>query len=381
MMNDIQPFFTAIKRQGIDFFAGVPDSLLKDFCAYITDHTTADEHVITANEGNAVALAAGHFLGSGRYGLVYMQNSGIGNAINPLMSLTDPEVYSIPMLVIVGWRGEPGVKDEPQHVKQGRIMPSILKSLEIPWFEIDAKSSNIEDVIDDACSLMKDRSMPVVIMVRKGSFSTYPMRTLSEVDFVLSREDAICQIVDNLQPADLVVSTTGMASRELNEYRIKRGEGNGYDFLTVGSMGHTVSIAAGVARSQPKHQVICLDGDGSVIMHMGALAVTGQSGLSNLIHIVLNNGAHGSVGGQPTVGFKVDLPTIATSCGYEMVSSVSELNQITSELARLRQSDGPSFLEIKLNKNFRDNLSRPKTTPLQNRDAFMARLKLESEPV
>lgn len=373
-MLEPEQVFARIRGQGIGFFAGVPDSLLKDFCAYVTDHTADSEHVITANEGNAVALAAGHFLGSGEPALVYMQNSGIGNAVNPLLSLADPEVYAIPMLLMIGWRGEPGVKDEPQHVKQGRVMTGFLDALEIPTFELTADTPDAGAVIDAAGHRMRAASMPVALLVRKGAFDKYRLQKDVVTDYPLNREGAVQCVVDLLAPEDAVVSTTGKTSRELYEHRAARGDGHGNDFLTVGSMGHTAAIAMGVARSQPERKVICLDGDGSVIMHMGALATVAQSGLSNLIHVVVNNGAHDSVGGQPTVGFEIDLPGIARACGYREAVSVSATDDIRAHMARLREREGPVLLEIRANKGAREDLGRPTTTPLENRDAFMARL-------
>lgn len=365
--------YSAVRRQGIRFFVGVPDSLLKSFCAYITDHAL-ENHVIAANEGNAVALAAGHFLGTAEPALVYMQNSGVGNAVNPLLSLVDPEVYSVPMLLMIGWRGEPGVKDEPQHVKQGRVMTELLDAMEIRWFVLDAQTADPAAVIGEACAVMRDKQAPVALLVRKGAFEKYQLGKDTVTDYPLNREGAVKCIVDLLGDEDAVVSTTGMASRELYEYRAARGDDHGNDFLTVGSMGHTASIAMGLARARPERRVICLDGDGSVIMHMGALAIIGQSGLSNLVHVIINNGAHDSVGGQPTAGFGLNLVRVAKACGYTHVLSVSKPDEIRRAFARLAGGEGPALLEVRVNKGARDDLGRPQTTPVENRDAFMKRL-------
>lgn len=373
MLNP-ETIFELIRAQGVRFFAGVPDSLLKDFCAYVTDHAADEDHVITANEGNAVALAAGHFLGTGNPALVYMQNSGIGNAVNPLLSLADPEVYSIPMLLLIGWRGEPGVKDEPQHVKQGRVMTAMLDAMEIPRFVLDAQTAAPASVIGEACAVMREKMAPVALLVRKGVFEKYKLQKETATDYPLNREGAVKCIVDLLGEQDAVVSTTGMTSRELYEYRAARGDGHGSDFLTVGAMGHTASIAMGLARVRPERQVICLDGDGSVIMHMGALAVIGQSALSNFVHVVINNGAHDSVGGQPTAGFEINFVKIAESCGYERALSVSKPEEVRKAFAELAGGHGPALLEIRVNKGARADLGRPKTTPVENRDAFMGRL-------
>ena len=373
-MHHPDGIFAYIRGQGVRFFTGVPDSLLKDFCAYVTDNTAEEEHVITANEGNAVALAMGHYLGTGEPALVYMQNSGVGNTVNPLLSLADPEVYGIPMLLMIGWRGEPGVKDEPQHVKQGRVMTELLDAMEIPWFELSAETEDPGRMITEACRMMREKSMPVALLVRKGAFAKYKLQKEVETDFPMDREAAVKCVVDMLGQEDAVISTTGKTSRELYEYRDERGEGHGNDFLTVGGMGHTASIAMGVARGQPKRRVVCLDGDGSVIMHMGALAIIGQSGLSNLIHVVINNGAHDSVGGQPTAGFEVDIPAIARACGYREAVCVEDGEGVQREFERLSALDGPTLLEIRTNKGARDDLGRPKSSPAENRDALMKML-------
>lgn len=375
MLNPSE-LFELFHKRGISFFTGVPDSLLKDFCAYVSDNTSKNEHVITANEGNAIGLAAGHYLGSGSPALVYMQNSGIGNAINPLTSLADPEVYSIPMLLMVGWRGEPGQKDEPQHVKQGRIMTQLLDALEIPWFAISAKTSNAEELISEAFSLMNKNKAPVVLLISKGTFEPYKLKSDIKTNLPLNREQAIEAIVENIEPDDLVVSTTGMASRELYEIRAKTKQGHGNDFLTVGAMGHTASIAFGLAQAQKRKHVICLDGDGSVLMHMGALAIIGNSASSNLTHIVINNGAHDSVGGQPTVGFNIDLTAIANACGYKKVLSTDSKDGLADALND-SQGSGPCFIEVRVNKGARQDLGRPKSTPVENKNALMAQLRSE----
>ncbi|HEX6928638.1 MAG TPA: phosphonopyruvate decarboxylase [Gammaproteobacteria bacterium] len=364
-----------IRAEGLRFFTGVPDSLLADFCAYVTDHAAEDDHVITANEGNAIALAAGHFLGTGEPALVYMQNSGLGNAVNPLLSLADPEVYSIPMLLMIGWRGEPGVKDEPQHVKQGRVMTDLLDAMEIPWFVLEAGTADPQGVIAEATALMREKMSPVALLVRKGTFESYKLKKDVVTDFPMDREGAVKWVVDQLGGDDIIVSTTGKTSRELYEYRAARGEGHGNDFLTVGAMGHTASIAMGVARKR-RERVICLDGDGSVLMHMGALAIIGQSGLSNLLHVVINNGAHDSVGGQPTAGFDIDFVKIAEACGYARALSVSEPDAVRQAFAELAGIQGPALLEIRTNKGARSDLGRPRTSPVENREAFMRRLGL-----
>lgn len=377
-MIQTEHFFKALAKHGIAFFTGVPDSLLKDFCAYVTDHVDESNHLITANEGNAVALSAGHYLGTGRPGLVYLQNSGLGNTVNPLLSLNDPEVYGLPVLLMIGWRGEPSVKDEPQHIKQGRITPALLDAMEVPWQVVDSSCVDVDGIVEAAMAQMHDRSGPAALLVKKGAFAPYALKKNTQSHYPLVREQAIESLIDHLDPRDKVVATTGMLARELHELRMARGEGMGNDFLTVGSMGHAVSIALGLARSQPERRVICLDGDGSILMHMGSLAIVGQSGQENLIHVVLNNGAHDSVGGQPTCAFSIDIATIAKACGYKHARVVELPDAVDKAFKYLLSIAGPSLLEIRINKGSRCDLGRPQSTPADNRDALMIELGVKS---
>ncbi|WP_151702630.1 phosphonopyruvate decarboxylase [Nitrincola alkalilacustris] len=373
-----EAFCQALKQAGVQLFAGVPDSLLANLCAYIDDHCTAQEHIITANEGNAVALAAGYHLATGRYACVYMQNSGLGNTINPLTSLTDPEVYRIPLLMVIGWRGEPGVKDEPQHVKQGRITPAQLDLLEIPYWILEA-DSDLSETLSAALTRMTQSNAPVALLVRKDTFSKYkstrlsnanlPAADLPAANYSLTREMALATLLE-LSGDDLVVSTTGKTSREVFELRASKGEAQ-RDFLTVGAMGHTASIALGVALGNPDKRVICIDGDGSLLMHLGALPIIGSLKPANLIHVLLNNGAHESVGGQPTVAHSLDFHAITMACGYSGYRQASTTDEIAQAWASLSGSSGPALLEITIAVGSRDDLGRPTSTPEENKRAFM----------
>ena len=368
-------FCQLLSENGITLFTGVPDSLLADFCAYIADTVPPERNVIAANEGGALALACGHYLGTGRAALVYMQNSGQGNAVNPLLSLADPEVYSIPCLLLVGWRGEPGVHDEPQHVKQGRVTLALFDAMEIPYAILPDTADACAQVVPKLIDTMQKRGGPAALIVKKDTFAKYTLRAVKKTEHELNREGALKLIVDTLDPADAIVSTTGKTSRELFEYREERGQGHGNDFLTVGSMGHAVQIALGIALARPERQVFCLDGDGAVLMHMGALPVTASLTAANLKHIVINNGAHDSVGGQPTIAFAIDLVGIARASGYRLALRAETGAEITGALRELRAAAGPAFLEIRVRKGARGDLGRPTTTPLQNRDAFMRFLR------
>jgi phosphonopyruvate decarboxylase len=361
--------FNSLKKHGIGMFAGVPDSLLSNFCAYVEDHCHREEHIVAANEGNAIALAVGYHMSTGKIGAVYMQNSGLGNAINPLTSLCDPEVYKIPLLMIIGWRGEPSVKDEPQHVKQGRITVAQLKLLEIPYW-ILYSNSNVEQVLKKVFLKLKDTNSPVALLVRKDAFDKYnSKRKVVEVSS-FKREEALRQLLALANADDLIVSTTGKTSREVFELREERLESQ-RDFLTVGGMGHTASIAFGVALGNPKKRVICLDGDGSVLMHMGALPIIGDLKPANLIYVLLNNSAHESVGGQPTVAGRVHFAGISKACGFLDYQVANDALSLKVCWEKICKQSGPVMLEVKITVGSRDDLGRPTSTPEENKRAFM----------
>jgi len=370
-MIDCGFFYDALVRQGIDFFAGVPDSLLKSFSAYVTEHTDLDRHIIAANEGGAIALACGYHLATGRVGLIYMQNSGQGNAVNPLVSLADPEVYSIPMLLLIGWRGEPGKHDEPQHIKQGKITLSLLDTLGVPYKVLSDNAEEAEVCLKEIVDILKLRAGPAALVVKKGTFERYQMHKYDDSRFQLTREEAIKKVVNNLDESDIVISTTGKTSRELYEYRDHADGNHNRDFLTVGSMGHCSQIALGIALAKPDRQVYCLDGDGSVIMHMGAMAIIGSSKPKNFKHIVFNNGCHDSVGGQPTCGFAVSFTDIAKACGYALALQAQTVEEIDKKMQLIKSTNGPVMLEIIVDKGARADLGRPKSSPKKNKEIFM----------
>jgi len=366
-MISVESFVSFLSNSGVDFFAGVPDSLLKPFCAFITDRHTSN-HVITANEGGAIGLAAGHYLATGKPALVYMQNSGQGNAVNPLMSLADPDVYSIPMILLVGWRGEPGVHDEPQHAKQGKITISLFETMGIPTSVIP--DEGWEAIVENAVRQSVAEKRPVALVVRKGLFEPYELQNKKANLADTPREEAIEQILREYGDEAVIVSTTGMISREVYETRIRLGQDHSHDFLTVGSMGHASMIALGVAKARPQQLVICLDGDGASIMQMGNMAIVGQSGCENLLHIVLNNAAHDSVGGQPTVADKIKLSDIAQECGYSVAPFIPGV--------RCSAYGQPTFMEIQVAKGARKDLGRPKEPPQINKALFMKTLGVET---
>jgi phosphonopyruvate decarboxylase len=368
-------FFDELKSHQIDFYTGVPDSLLKNLCAYITDNLPSKQHIIAANEGGAVGLAAGYHLATGRIPVVYMQNSGLGNTVNPLMSLTDKLVYNIPVLLVVGWRGEPGVKDEPQHRKQGIVTLPMLETMGIKHEVLVDDEDALPAQIGRAVDYMRTTGEAFALIVRKGTFDTYKLQSQSVSALSLTRERAIEIVAAHVSCRDVIVSTTGMISRELFEYRTAMNQGHQQDFLTVGSMGHASQIALGIAINKPDRKVYCFDGDGATIMHTGNMAIIGTVAPDNYYHIVFNNGAHDSVGGQPTVGLKVDIPALAASVGYKTVVSVDNESDLIEQLSGLQQKEAPLLLEIKVKRGARADLGRPTTTPIENKDALMQFLR------
>ena len=368
-----QAFIGKLRQGGVEFFAGVPDSLLKNLCAYITDNVPRENNIIAANEGGAIALAAGYHLATCKTGCVYMQNSGEGNAVNPLLSLMDADVYNMPLLMIIGWRGEPGVHDEPQHVKQGKVTLSLLDAMGIPYAVLD---ENWERQTDEALRVINETNGIYALIVRKGTFEEYQLQNQKSSLLPLGREEAIKIVVDKLRKDDIVVSTTGMISRELFEYREAKGQGHAHDFLTVGSMGHASQIALGIALQKPKRRVVVFDGDGALLMHMGSMAIIGEYNPKNLVHIVFNNGAHDSVGGQPTVGQKIDVEAIAKAIGYEDVSTVDTQMSLMFAMNHVNCAviEGTSLINVLVHKGNRKDLGRPTTTPQQNKEALMKEL-------
>ena len=368
-------FYNLLKEHGIDCFCGVPDSLLKNFCAYVTDNTDAKHHTITANEGNAIGLAAGHYLATNKPALVYMQNSGEGNCVNPLLSLVDEDVYNIPVLLVIGWRGEPGVHDEPQHVKQGKVTLSLLDTMCIKYSVLEDNNDKVTEVLNTAFDYMNSTKKPYTLIVRKGLFADYKLQNQKVNNYTLSREEAISEVIKALPKSSVIVSTTGMISRELYELRVKNNQSHESDFLTVGSMGHASSIALGIALEKDNREVFCFDGDGAAIMHLGAMAVNASKDLKNFKHIIFNNYAHDSVGGQPTVSYNINYKDVALALGYKKAYTVSSKEELEQILPTFIQEKEMSLLEIKVKKGARKDLGRPKESPQVNKELFMDFLK------
>lgn len=363
------------RELGAEFYTGVPDSQLKALCDYLMNTYGIDKkhHMIAANEGNCTALAAGYHLATGKVPVVYMQNSGEGNIINPVASLLNDKVYAIPVIFVVGWRGEPGIHDEPQHIYQGEVTVKLLEDMDIKTNIVSKETTpdEIKKMMTDNKEYL-DKGKSVAFVIRKGALS-YDEKVTYENDYDMVREDIIKHIISVTGEAP-IISTTGKASRELFEARVANNQSHKYDFLTVGSMGHSSSIALGVAINKPNQKVWCVDGDGAVLMHMGSMALVGSNKPNNLVHIVINNGAHETVGGMPTVASDIDLVQIAKACGYTYAISVDSFDRLDDELANAKERNELSFIEVKCSIGARADLGRPTTTALENKENFMAYL-------
>lgn len=372
-MADAKDLIDSLCNQGARFFTGVPDSLLSKFSACLMEHAELD-HLIAVNEGSAIGLAIGSYLATGMPSVVYMQNSGLGNVVNPITSLADPQVYAIPIFLVIGWRGEPGVHDEPQHIKQGQITLDQLDVLGIPYCVL-SQDTNVSDTVKYLWEQMIDRSGPVAIVVKKGAISgEWSIKGLQE-KYSLRREQAIEILINKLPKDSFFVATTGKAGRELFELREKYQEEQ-RDFLTVGGMGHASSIALAVARQQPERLTVCLDGDGAFLMHMGAAATIATQKPKRFLHVLLNNGAHESVGGQPTIGFDINYEKLSSALGYKQyfyAESAEELQSILKNIDCERL--GATLLEIRLAQGARKDLGRPTKSPLENKLSVMKYLK------
>ncbi len=371
-MIDPARILERLTELGVDLYTGVPDSLLKEFGRHVVAAVPRGRHIIAANEGASVGIALGHYLRTGRPALVYLQNSGFGNAVNPLLSLADREVYGIPMLLLIGWRGQPGVKDEPQHVKQGRVMTAMLDAMELPWGVLPTDPDEADRLLTSAVERAEADQTPFAILVEKDAFSPSAAPTSQpDTPDLSSREEALQRLAEAVGDDAIVVSTTGMLSRELFEHRETTGRSGARDFLTVGGMGHASAIALGIAKREPEREVWCFDGDGALLMHLGGLAVIADHAPRNYLHVVFNNGVHDSVGGQPTSIGVVDIPAIARAAGYRSAARLSDLADLPAAVADMRGSGGPALLELRVRPGNRPGIGRPTRTPAESKRTFM----------
>ena len=356
MLNQERVFKT-LADHGVSYFTGVPDSYLNGFCNYALAHC-GDRNVIAANEGNAVGIAAGHYFASREIPLVYMQNSGQGNTVNPLASLADKDVYAVPMLLLIGWRGQGNTEpNHPQHKLQGEITPGLLELMHIPYSVLTDDNDAFADVIERAVRYCRETRQPYGLIAPKGVMADPDKPNNVDAVYPMSREEAIEVILDHMPEDTIYSATTGRATRELFFLREKRNETKARDFLNVGSMGHASSVALGIALAKPGRCVVALDGDSAAIMHMGALTMVSKVNAPNFLHVVLNNGAHESVGGQPSAGHLLDFTKIAEACGYATVGrAVTNEEELIAAIEQLKDCGKAAFIDCRIHKGLKSKL-------------------------
>lgn len=374
MVNQ-KELFEALDAMGVDFFTGVPDSLLNDFCLYMTNNMSAEQHVMAANEGNAIAIAAGHYMATGKLPLVYMQNSGIGNATNPLLSLAHDCVYGIPMLLVIGWRGDPAINDHVQHKKQGELTPVLMKDMDIPYEILDAEDTVIKK-FEWAVEKAREISSPVALIAKKAILTEKVKKQNYPESKLMNREEAVSAVIDIFGSDAIYLGTTGRATREVHEQLKLHGIDSGHEWQNVGSMGHVSSVGLGIALAKPEQKVVVFDGDAAAVMHMGALATNCRYKAGNMIHIVLNNGVNESVGGQPSAGYVVNLTGVAEACGYRTPShAVETKDELQNIISDYTKGDMPLFVDIHVRQGIRADMPKLNINHKAQKSALMETLK------
>ena len=374
MINQ-QSLFEALDCMGVSFFTGVPDSLLNDFCLYMTNNIPDSHHVMAANEGNAIGIAAGNYMATGNIPLVYMQNSGIGNATNPLLSLTHDCVYGIPMILVIGWRGDPSIHDHAQHQKQGELTTILMKDMDIPYEILDSDDTVIKK-FRWAVNKTKEISSPVALIAKKAILTQKEKKQTYAESQLMNREEAIAAVIDVFGGDAVYLGTTGRATREVNEQLKLHGIGEGHEWQNVGSMGHVSSVGLGLALGCPDKRIVVFDGDASTVMHMGALATNCRYKAPNLIHIVLNNGVNESVGGQQSAGQLIDLTGVANSCGYRNVGhSIKTKEELQGVMKSLPSDDMPTFVDVYVRQGIRPDMPKLNIDHKAQKEALMNHLK------
>ena len=366
--------FSSLQKMGISFFTGVPDSLLNDFCLYLVNNIPDGQHVMAANEGNAVAIAAGHYMATGNIPVVYMQNSGIGNATNPLLSLTHDCVYGIPMILVIGWRGDPAISDHVQHQKQGELTPVLMNDMDIPYEILDDEKTVVQK-FEWAIAKAKEISSPVALIAKKAILTEKVKKQQYAESNLMNREEAVSAVLDVLGDKAIYLGTTGRATREVNEQLKEHGIGEGHEFQNVGSMGHVSSVGLGIALARPEQNIVVFDGDAAVVMHMGALATNCRYKAGNMIHIVLNNGVNESVGGQPSAGYVVNLTKIASACGYQTPGHAVETKEELQDIIKNHQKGGmPLFIDLHVRQGIRSDMPKLNINHKAQKNALMENL-------
>ena len=370
-MIDQNTLFDQLNVMGLNFFTGVPDSLLNDFCLHLVNNVPDCQHIMAANEGNAIGIAAGYHMATGEIPVVYMQNSGIGNATNPLLSLTHPCVYGIPLILLIGWRGDPAIKDHAQHKKQGELTPVLMEDMDIPYQVLDADDTVIEK-FQWAANKAKELNAPVALIAKKAILTQKEKKQEYAESPLMNREEAISAVLDVFGKDAIYLATTGRATRELHEQIMIHGFSHEIEFLNVGAMGHLSSIGLGLAVGAPNKKIVVFDGDAAAVMHMGSLATNGRYQPKNLIHIVLNNGVNESVGGQKSSGQAINLTAIAKGCGYETIPAFVESKEdLQKAVKQLAESNHLSFLDVHVRQGIRKDMPGLKIEHQHAKSALM----------
>jgi phosphonopyruvate decarboxylase len=369
-----EELWTIFQRYDLTYFCGVPDSTLKHWLYFLDQHCGQGvTNRIVSIERDAVGWAAGYHAATEKIGTVYLQNSGLGNIVNPVTSLLDPAVYSIPVLLLIGWRGRPGEPDEPQHIRMGAMTESLLDLMGIRYTHLPDTLQAAEQVIAEAKHFMRAESAPYALIVPRKTFTPSADRQEEPAprQYELGREQALAILLETLHENDIIVATTGKLSRELFAYREAAGSGHGQDFLMVGSMGLASSFAAEIALQRPEQRVYILDGDGALLMNAGVLSTIGYYAPENLVHLVFDNHAYDSTGGQPSTSSATDFARTALANSYKEAAVVSSAEELRKSLNRLPKQTGPTMLVIKVRKGARPDLGRPTTSPVENKFNFM----------
>ena len=365
-MIEVNSLVSLLKKNNCDFFTGVPDSVLKELSIKL-QNKNKKKHIIATNEGSAVSLGIGHYLSTKRVPCIYMQNSGLSNALNPLISIAHKRVYSIPLILVIGWRGSPRIKDEPQHNIKGEITENILKLLNIKYTIL--RSNNDLNKFDKQIKLAKKKSSIVACLIEQGTL-TKNKKTNKKKDFYnLDKEIFLKTLLLTLKKNTKIISSTGFNSREIMYLRKKFKITNGRDFYMVGGMGHTSSVALGYSLSNKKN-VICIDGDGSLLMHLGSIKTAGTFANKNFKYILLNNNSHDSVGNQSTYANNVNFEKLSKSLGFKKFYSIKNKINLKKKIKTFLSEKELSFLEIKISNSKIKKLPRP-TDLLKIKKIFM----------
>ena len=365
-MIKVESLVKILKRNKSTFFTGVPDSVLKEL-SYTLQNKDKKEHIIATNEGTAVSIGIGHYLSTKEVPCVYMQNSGLSNALNPLLSIAHEKVYAIPLILIIGWRGSPRIKDEPQHNVKGKITESILKLLNIKYTIL--RSINDLDKFEKQIKFSKKKNSIVACLIEQGTLEKIDRIKKNSDFYKLNKELFLKTLLQSLDKNTKVISSTGYNSRELMHIRSKYKIIKTKDFYMVGGMGHTSSVALGYSLTSKK-KIICIDGDGSFLMHLGAIKTAGTFANKNFKYILLNNNSHDSVGGQNTYANNINFEKLSKSLGFKKFYSIKNDKNLKKTIKTFLSDDTLSFLEVKVSNSKIKNLPRP-TDLIKIKNEFM----------